>query len=164
MWIRADGAFEPIVDRALFDAAQADHSPSARTGSPTRRCWQGSGAVRDRRAAFPAWSSTRPRTCRRAAPTAPASAACFGPTSLVGFTPERDYRYIEINRVLRQLHPEIVADTIAGIEQVGGTVEQDPATDLLTVNGEFYALGCDRPLPGDAARRAPLALRFDTGL
>ena len=35
---------------------------------------------------------------------------------LVGYTPERDYRYIEINRVLRRMHPQVMADTVAGIE------------------------------------------------
>ena len=27
--------------------------------------------------------------------------------SLIGFTPDRDYRYLEVNRFLRRLHPEI---------------------------------------------------------
>jgi hypothetical protein len=58
---------------------------------------------------------------------------------LVGFKPDRDYRYIEINRALRRMHPQIVTSTIAGIEKVGGRVAQDSATDLLTINGEFTA-------------------------
>ena len=58
---------------------------------------------------------------------------------LVGFKPDRDYRYIEINRRLRELHPDIVAETIAGIEASGGSVERDAKTELLTINGEFTA-------------------------
>ena len=58
---------------------------------------------------------------------------------MVGFTPDRDYRYIEINRALRRMHPQIVNDAIAGIETAGGSVVQDPATDLLTINDEFTA-------------------------
>jgi len=58
---------------------------------------------------------------------------------LVGFAPDRDYRYLEINRKLRQLHPGIVADTMAALEQAGGTVVRDPETDLLSVNNEFTA-------------------------
>jgi hypothetical protein len=58
---------------------------------------------------------------------------------LVGFTPERDYRYIEINRALRELHPGVMAETVAQIEKIGGQVEKDPNTDLLTVNREFTA-------------------------
>jgi hypothetical protein len=58
---------------------------------------------------------------------------------LVGFAPDRDYRYLEINRKLRRLHPEIVADTIIELERAGGTVIRDAETDLLTINGEFTA-------------------------
>jgi hypothetical protein len=58
---------------------------------------------------------------------------------LVGFTPDRDYRYVEINRALRRMHPAVVAATVAEIERIGGRVEQNPLTDLLTINGEFTA-------------------------
>jgi hypothetical protein len=29
---------------------------------------------------------------------------------MVGYTPDRDYRYLEVNHLLRQLHPKIVAE------------------------------------------------------
>jgi hypothetical protein len=56
---------------------------------------------------------------------------------MVGFTPDRDYRYLEINRLLRQMHPIIVAETEVQISEFGGLVVRDPATDLLQVNQEF---------------------------
>jgi hypothetical protein len=56
---------------------------------------------------------------------------------LIGFTPARDYRYIEINRELRRLHPEVLAAVVAGIERSGGTVVTNAASDLLTINDEF---------------------------
>ena len=59
--------------------------------------------------------------------------------ALVGFTPDHDFRYLEINRKLRQMHSGIVAETIAGIEAAGGQVAQDAKTDLPTVNREFTA-------------------------
>jgi hypothetical protein len=37
------------------------------------------------------------------------------------------------------MYPQIVADAIIGIKNAGGWVEQDPVTDLLTINGEFTA-------------------------
>ena len=58
---------------------------------------------------------------------------------LVGFKSDRDYRHIEINRLLRQKHHRIVAQTIDAIEALGGGVIRNPTTDLLTVNGEFTA-------------------------
>jgi hypothetical protein len=83
---------------------------------------------------------------------------------LVGYTPDRDYRYIEINRALRRMHPQIVIGTISGIKQAGGWVEQDPLTDLLTVNGEFTAsvlvVRCQTTPAG--SRR--WQIRFDVGL
>ena len=59
--------------------------------------------------------------------------------SLVGFTPNRDYRYIAINQELRERHTVVVAEAIAKIERIGGAVSRNPSTDLLTVNGEFTA-------------------------
>ena len=83
---------------------------------------------------------------------------------LVGFTPDRDYRYIEINRLLRRMHPQVLADTVAGIEQTGGRVEQDPVTDLLTINREFTAslviVRCQETPAGSLRWH----IRLDTGL
>jgi len=58
---------------------------------------------------------------------------------LVGFTPDRDYRYIAINRELRRMHPQIVTDAIARDRErwrLGGT---GSCYRLLTINGEFTA-------------------------
>ena len=57
--------------------------------------------------------------------------------TLVGFTPDRDYGYLEINRLLRRLHPEIVQRTEAEIVSLGGHVERDPGNDLLRINEEW---------------------------
>ena len=67
------------------------------------------------------------------------SAVCCARTDSSGYSPGRDYEYVEINRVLRTMHPEVVAETIGAIERLGGTVRADPTTDLLTVNDEFTA-------------------------
>ena len=56
---------------------------------------------------------------------------------LIGYTPERDYRFLEINRRLREKHPEVLADVVRQIEEHGGAVEVDPKTDLLRINGLF---------------------------
>ena len=58
---------------------------------------------------------------------------------LVGYSPETDYSYIEINRHLRRMHPQVVDEVIAGIRNMGATVFEDEATDLLVINGEFTA-------------------------
>jgi DNA invertase Pin-like site-specific DNA recombinase len=84
--------------------------------------------------------------------------------SLVGFTPDRDYRYVEINRFLRRLHPEIVQRTEAAMLSLGARIERDSATDLLRVNGEFsVSLILARCQEGSGGQRR-WKLRLDTGL
>jgi hypothetical protein len=74
-------------------------------------------------------------------PSAAAYAHRFGSLirayQAVGFTPDRDYHYIEINRFLRRLHPQVIGRTERMIAELGGSVERESATDLLTVNREF---------------------------
>lgn len=82
----------------------------------------------------------------------------------VGFTPDRDYRYLEINRFLRRLHPEIVGQAEKMIADLGGTVSRDPATDLLQVNHEFtVSLVLARCQTHDNGRNR-WKVRFDTSL
>lgn len=83
---------------------------------------------------------------------------------LIGFTPRRDYTYVEINRELRQLHPDIVDEVLAGLRSVGCRVEQDPETELISANGEFslsvIISRCFRTPAGSLRWR----LRLETGL
>eukprot|EP00903_Cladosiphon_okamuranus_P020643 g18953.t1 len=58
---------------------------------------------------------------------------------MIGYEPERDYRYVEINRALRQAHPGIVAQILDGIAERGGKAVQGPDTDLIRINDEFTA-------------------------
>jgi len=163
MWIRAEGAFEPIVDRTLFEAAQAiirerSHKLSNEEMLEVlQRLLQDrgylSGLIIDETERLPSSSAYQNRF-----------GSLLRAYELVGFTPDRDYRYIEINRALRRLHPHVVTDVIAGIEQAGGSVKQDPATDLLTVNDEFttsiVVVRC-RTTPAGSLR---CQIRFDVGL
>jgi hypothetical protein len=56
---------------------------------------------------------------------------------LIGFTPQRDYEYIRINRALRRKHAEVVQDTIRQLAGLKASAVSDARTDLLLVNGEF---------------------------
>ena len=163
MWIRAEGAFEPIVDRSLFDTAQAiirerSHKLSNdEMITVLQKLLQDrgylSGLVIDETESLPSSSAYQNRF-----------GSLLRAYELVGFSPDRDYRYIEINRSLRRLHPNIVADVIAGIEQAGGSVKQDPATELLTINGEFTASVVVVRCQMTAAGSLRWQVRFDVGL
>lgn len=136
MWIRISDVFEPIVDRSLFEAAQAIIQERSKRFSDQelldglRRLFEQrgylSGLIIDESESLPSSSAYQGRF-----------GSLLRAYQLVGFTPDRDYRYIEINRSLRQLHPEILNETVAEIERIGGRSVRDPLTDLLTVNGEF---------------------------
>jgi len=163
MWIRAEGAFEPIVDRSLFEAAQelirersyklSDEEMLGALQHLLQDRGYLSGLIIDETERLPSSSAYQSRF-----------GSLLRAYELVGFSPERDYRYIEINRALRCMHPQIVTDTIAGIEHMGGWVEQNPTSDLLTINGEFTAsivvVRC-RTTPAGSLR---WQIRFDVGL
>jgi hypothetical protein len=137
-WIRKDGAFEAVVAADLFFMAQGIIRQRARRFSDEelleklRSLYQGrgylSGVLIDETDGMPSSSVYSHR---------------FGSLvraySLVGFAPDRDYAYLEINKLLRRLHPEIMQRTEADIVALGAQVERDPATDLLRINEEFTA-------------------------
>ena len=162
-WVRADGAFDAIVDPQLFFIAQ--------------------GMIRERNRRFSndEMIDRLERLLRKRGflsgfiideaddmPSSGCYASRFGSLtraySLVGFTPDRDCRYIEINRTLRRIHAREVSGAIAEIEQFGGAVSRDAATDLLTVNGEFTAsIVVARCRPTKAGSRR-WKVRLDAGL
>ena len=83
---------------------------------------------------------------------------------LIGFTPDRDYRYIEINRHLRRLHAKTIVEIIHAIEELGGWLNVDSATGLFTINGEFTisVVVARFRLTARGAKR--WIIRLDTGL
>jgi DNA invertase Pin-like site-specific DNA recombinase len=136
MWIKKEGAFDPIVPPELFYTAQGIVRARARRYSNEelierlRSLYQNrgflSGLIIDETEGMPAASVFAHRF-----------GSLIRAYQMVGFTPDRDYRFLEINRFLRQLHPEIVVQTESKIAELGGTVLRDPGTDLLQVNDEF---------------------------
>ena len=83
---------------------------------------------------------------------------------LVRFTPEHDYEYVEINRNLRRLHADLIAEVITDIQGMGG---QDMAGSLHRPpdgHGEFTAsivIARCRETPVGSLR---WHIRFETGL
>lgn len=135
-WVRADDAFAPIVDREIFLRARAIIDARSERLSDEAMLdllktildghGQLSGIIIDEAEGCPSSSAYRSRF-----------GSLLRAYALVGFSPDHDYRYLEINRKLRALHPAVIAEIIAGIGAVGGRVTSDPLTDLLTINGEF---------------------------
>jgi hypothetical protein len=59
---------------------------------------------------------------------------------LAGYEPDRDFGYVEINRELRRLQPQLLADVKHRLDAVGAIVTHDARTDLLLINGEYSAM------------------------
>lgn len=162
-WIRADGAFEPIVDRALFDAArQIILARSAR--------WSDEDMLSALRTLLHQRGSLSGVIIDEAdnCPSRSAYSSRFGSIlrcyALIGYLPDRDYHYVEVNRNLRRRYPELVADAVCQISAVEGRAEMDPESDLITVNGEFtISLVLSRCLRTPAGSRR-WVIRLETGL
>jgi DNA invertase Pin-like site-specific DNA recombinase len=162
-WIRADGAFQGVVDQSTFCRAGAIVAERSRHFSDEemlnglvvlfRQHRYLSGLIIDEAENLPSSAAYRTRF-----------GSLLRAYELVGFRPDRDYRYVEINRALRRMHPAIVADMITEVGRVGGSVDRNPITDLITINREFtislIVARCQQTNGGNSRWH----IRFDTGL
>lgn len=163
MWIRGEGAFDSVVNPTLFEAVRhIIHERSRRfsdqemldyLASLLQRRGCLSGFVIDEHEDMPSSSAYRTRF-----------GSLLRAYKLVGYSPGRDYDFIEVNRVLRAMHSEVITETRRSIEKIGGAVVADPATDLLSINDEFTAsvVVCRSFRIASGALR--WKIRLDTGL
>jgi len=162
-WVRSEGAFEAIVDAGLFAATKAIFAAKAQRYSDEEML----DGLRDALETHGFLSGIVINEAS-ALPSSVAYQSRFGSLlrayKLAGFTPDRDYRYIEINKRLRKIHSEIAAGTVGGIEQVGGQVQHDMKTGLLTVNHEFSASVVIARCTQTGAGAYRWNIRLDTGL
>lgn len=138
MWVRADGAFDPLVSPDLFFTAQgivqernrrfSDEELIERLKLLAKRHPILSAAIIDSADDVPTSSTFRSRF-----------GSLIRAYRLAGYTPDRDYRYLEINRHLRELYPDLVSDVIQRLDAVGASVTRDATSDLLLINGEYSA-------------------------
>lgn len=163
MLVRRDGAFEAIVDPGLFAAAQSILAERARRFSDDQLldllrsllASRGtlSGMIIDEVEDMPSTAAYRSRF-----------GSLLRAYELIDYQPARDYRYVETNRQLRLMHPDVLARTVAGIEGIGGEVIVDELTDLLVVNRELtiaiVIARCRRTEAGSLRWR----IRLDAGL
>lgn len=136
MWVRRDGVFKAIVEPSLFYTAHGIIVERSRRFSNEEmlamlkelltKHGALTGELINEAEGMPAAASYHNR---------------FGSLvqayQLVGFVPDRDYRYVEINRRLRGMESPFVEDVIRKIEQMGGVIAQEGSHILI--NGEFTA-------------------------
>jgi hypothetical protein len=138
MWVRSDGAFTPVVAPEQFFVARGIIQERLRRlsneemleslRSLARQHVSLSAALIDGAEGLPSSGAYRSRF-----------GSLLAAYRLAGFDPGRDYAYLEVNRELRVLHPQLVTDLTQRIVAAGATVSRDETTGLLLINGEFSA-------------------------
>lgn len=135
-WIRIEGAYQPIIKKATFQAAQdrIDARPrrlsSEEMISRLKRLYEREGhltadlvqAAKDM--PDPATYVKRFGTIYRA-------------YALAGFTPKKIAYFREARRQLRHRCAWLFREIVDGFERAGAEVERNIETDTLTINGEF---------------------------
>ena len=163
MWIRRDGAFDALVSPEAFYTAQGIIRARARRFSNEELIEKLRGLYERR-----GFLSGLIIDEAEGMPSAAAYIHRFGSLirayEAVGFKPDRDYQFLEVNKFLRRLHPEVVAQTEREIRLLGGSIARDPATDLLEINQEFtVSIVLARCQNYENGRRR-WKVRFDTSL
>lgn len=138
MWVRSDEAFTPIVSPEAFFMARGiiqerarrltDEEMLARLKFLIQRHSQLSSHLIDTADDVPSSAAYRSRF-----------GSLLQAYRRAGYEPDRDFRYVEINRDLRALYPRLVTDVMQRLDAVGAKVTQDATSDLLLINGEFSA-------------------------
>jgi DNA invertase Pin-like site-specific DNA recombinase len=162
-WVRRDNAFEAIVEPRDFYTAQgiilerhrrfSNDEMLARLRELLQRYGRLSALLIDEADAGPSSSVYRHR---------------FGSLveayRAIEYTPERDYRFLEINRHLRRLHPQVIGNVVEALGRAGGQIERNRETDLLTINEMVTASIVLARSRRTAAGSLRWAIRFDQGL
>ena len=162
-WVFMEGAFEPLVLEIQFEQAQAiiaarhryltDEELLSRLRSLFEQSGFLSGFLIDETDGMPSSSQFARR---------------FGSLpkaySLVGWTPARDYRFIEINRIIRRQHEGLIQSICSRLQQNGVAVKRDSRTDLLTINHEYTTSLVLSRCQATSANSHRWIVRFDTGL
>lgn len=162
-WVRKEGAFEAIVEPSVFYTAKGIINARCRRYSNDELLQK----LKDLQAKKGYLSAL----IINESPDMPSSSVYSGrfgslvrAYQLIGYNPERDYSFIEINRFLREMHKNIFEDTIVKIEEIGGDVRIDQDNDLLNINDYFTTsiviCRCNQ-LPTGGFR---WKVRFDTSL
>ena len=163
MWIRSDGAFPAIVDKSVFSAAQEIIRTCSYRMTDTEmltlltelRMNVGllSGLIIDEAEGLPSSGAYRTRF-----------GSLLQAYRLIGYTPRRDYCYIEINRRLRELHGDVINDFVHGLHRAGCQLSDGLKNRIFSVNNEItlsiVIARCTRTRGGAYRWR----LRFDVGL
>lgn len=154
-WIRSEGCIEPLIDRELFF--------SVRKIIEERRVdlSEEEMLVRLRKTLLKEGRLT-PTIINRT-PGLPCSATCrthFGNFRnlyrLLGYTPKRNYEFLDARPVWSELRSKLVKQAAAAIEAAGGRISSGGSSQCLRVNGmACLSIRAARWTPGQKPTHAP---------
>jgi hypothetical protein len=162
-WVRAEGVFNGVVALEMFFQAReiilarsqklTDEQMLERLRAVMSKHGQLSGILIDETDGAPSSSAFRHRF-----------GSLVSAYRLIGYDPNIDYSFIEINRELRRQHPEIVASVIQRIEKLGANATWDKPKQLLHMNGELWVsiVLCRHTITSGGASR--WVIRLDASL
>ena len=135
-WVRVAGVFEGIIEPEQFFKAReiilkrcqrfTDEEMLEKLRGLLSQHGQISGILIDEMEGFPSSAAFRHRF-----------GSLISAYRLIGYDPQIDYNFIEINRRLRKQHPEIVASVIQKIESLGASAAWDENSESLWLNDEL---------------------------
>ena len=136
LWVRGNGVFVPLVDPEVFwEAQRIIHERSIKLSDEEmlehlRGLLNGhgriSGILIDESEGLPSSSAYKTRF-----------GSLIRAYRLIGYTPERDFQYLEENKRIRDLYPEVVKNIIFEIKEHGGQVFEVNKGGALLVNHEL---------------------------
>ncbi|MHB1958100.1 MAG: recombinase family protein [Acidobacteriaceae bacterium] len=133
MWIHRRNAFKPIIGFEQFECAQriiqsrhqyySDEQLIEKLRQLLKNAGMLSGILIDETAEMPSSSAYRSRF-----------KSLLRAYELVGYSPERDYSYLETNRMLRQFHGNLCDKVVSDLRALGSEVRREASIDLLIIN------------------------------
>jgi DNA invertase Pin-like site-specific DNA recombinase len=138
MWVRAENAFDAVVDPESFYIARGIVLERNRRFTDEEMIQQ-LRELLGRHAMLTAGLIDGAENMLSSAAYRDRFGSLLEAYAKAGFHPDRDYKFIQVNRQLRSLHPTLVDDTIRQLLAAGATVTRDDSNDRLVINDQYTA-------------------------
>ena len=137
-WVRKEGAFHPVIDTERFYIVQGIIRERHKKVSDAELL-ERLKALRDQTGRLSAMIIDESENMPPSSLYSSRFGGLLRAYTLIGYVPEQDYRYVEINRRLRLLHGDIFLQTVSDIENLCGRhIAVDSGTGLLELNHNLF--------------------------
>jgi DNA invertase Pin-like site-specific DNA recombinase len=138
MWVRSDGAFQAIISPEQFFVARGIVLERSRRFTNEEMLTKLKQLI-----AQHTTISSHLIDATDGMPSGAVYRARFGSLveayRLAGYSPERDYSFLEINRRLHTMYPTLIDNLVGRLASVDATVRRDAHTGFLIINEQFSA-------------------------